>query len=170
MSSRTRGLVESAKKRTEAVQKRLRSAYRSIELEIEKNEGIYPLNGGRLSEAEVCRRAAVSPITLLGEKHKETRKELKQWLDGIRRRTVTGAATVRREVTKRADDWKAAYMEIADRFHLCKLQEIGKNERLQVQEARIAELESLVRELQAELSRGKVTPIRKTRCDTLSAE
>lgn len=159
MSKAPSGLAASAKLRTASVGAKLDAAYRTIEAEIEKNEGIYPLNGGRLSEAEVFRRANVSAVTLLHPRHASVRKKFKQWLTGVVSKMVTGSPSVREEVTKRVDTWKTAYLDIANQFHLFKLEQIAKDEEIEGKRVRIAELELEVQELRAELSRGKVTPL-----------
>lgn len=160
MSKNLKGLNEHGKKRTEGVKSRLNAAYQAIEVELAKNEGLYPFNGGRLSEAEVCRRADVSPVTLLNKRHAKTRKVLKDWLAAIHGTSVVGSAAVRRQVTKRVEDWKAAFHLVANQFHLYKIEEIRKNEELAEKMKKILELEATVAELQSQLSRGKVRPIR----------
>ena len=157
------GLAKSAKLRTDRVGKKLDAAYRTIEAEIEKNEGLYPLNGGRLPEAEVFRRAGVSAVTLLHPRHATVRKNFKEWHARVVSKMITGSPSVRREVTKRVDTWKTAYLEIANKFHLFKLEQVAKEEELEAKARRIAELERAVQELQAELSKGKVTPLRGSR-------
>lgn len=57
------GLIAFAKKRTQAVVTKLRASMKTIEAEIDAHEGIYPLNGGKLSQAELCRRAGISNVT-----------------------------------------------------------------------------------------------------------
>lgn len=56
-------------------------AERTIELEMERNGGKYPHNGGALDEQELCRRAGVSSLALKGITHSTgTRIQLAAWL------------------------------------------------------------------------------------------
>ena len=67
-------LAEHARNRSEMIRVQLRDAMRRIELEIDENQGIYPLQGGRLTLSEVCRRAGVHKVTLQGKNHRDTSK------------------------------------------------------------------------------------------------
>ncbi len=117
------GLLGHAKKRTQAVVTKLRAAMKAIESEIDEHEGIYPLNGGKLNQAEVCRRASISNVTLSTPAHRDTtRKMVDAWLTGIKKATVTGRKSVRRAVTDRADDWKRAHAAIAQSYRAAELE------------------------------------------------
>jgi len=133
---------------------------RAIELDIEKYDGIYPLNGGRLTQAEVCRRAGIHKITLQGKVHKtSTREEIGTWIKMIRNRLLTGRKAVRKEVTRRADDWKSRYLTVArwiDRYHL---EETARKDELSKALLRVQRLEAENIELRAELSKGKVVSL-----------
>ncbi len=52
------------------------AAIATIREEIKGCDGLYPNNGGRLTAAEVCRRAGIKSVTLHGEKHKHTTRVL----------------------------------------------------------------------------------------------
>jgi len=117
------GLLEHAKKRTQAVVTKLRAAMKAIESEIDEHEGIYPLNGGKLSQAEVCRRAGISNVTLSTPAHRETtHKMVDAWLKDIKKSTVTGRKSVRRAVTDRAEEWKRAHAAIAQSYRAAELE------------------------------------------------
>lgn len=107
--------------RTEAVRQRAKRAQQQIESEIEENLGVYPFNGGRLTIAELCRRAHISNITLYGTRHRQTTKqEIEDWLNRIRTCLTTGRVAVRRRVTERADIWRERYLKSAqwiDHYH-----------------------------------------------------
>lgn len=62
--------------RTQSVADRVTAAISTIREEIKACDGLYPNNGGRLTAAEVCRRAGVKVVTLHGEKHKHTTRVL----------------------------------------------------------------------------------------------
>lgn len=128
--------MQHAQKRTQAVIAGLREAMNAIEQEIDAHEGVYPFNGGRLSQAELCRRAGVKPITLLGPAHKTTTKvEVDAWLARVTRAMVQGKKSVRRAVTDRATAWKEQLELIAHQYHLAEL-------RMVAMQARIDELEA----------------------------
>lgn len=117
------GLLEHAKQRTQAVVKKLRDAQREIEKEIDANEGIYPYNGGRISQAELCRRAEVSQVTLSTPAHRDTTREMvEEWLARIRNASITGRKSVRRTVTDRADEWKRQHADIAENYRIAELE------------------------------------------------
>lgn len=152
-----KGLMDHAKSRTDAVVEKLQSAMAKIELEIDSNDGIYPVNGGRLSKNEVCRRAKVSPVTLQGPAHrKTTSKTVDEWLQQIRRRMLLGAATVRKTVTERAENWETLYLAAARQTDLYRIEAIAKDQEIQAANKRIKELQTEVDDLRIQLARGKV--------------
>lgn len=158
------GLILHAKERTEQVRDKAHKAMRSIEKEIEKNDGLYPYNGGRLSQAEFCRRAGINQVTLLRRSHKKTTKvHVDVWLRETNDKLLTGKKVVRKAVTKRVDEWRSRYGRVATEFHLYKIHAIAKDEALAKKDARITELEKRVTVLQQELSRGKVINMPKRR-------
>jgi len=130
------GMVSHAKDRSAAVVTKLRIAMAAIELDIDSHGGVYPFNGGRLSRAEVCRRADVKPITLIGPVHKDGIKvEVDEWREWVLSRIAKGKKSVRRAVTDRATAWKDELHKIANQYHLAELRMVGMA-------ARIAELEA----------------------------
>ena len=144
MSTEDSPLAKHGKWRTDEVTRKLEKAKRAIEADIEKSGAIYPYNGGRLSEAEVCRRAGINPVTLLGKKHVQTRKALKEWLAKLHASISIGSDVVRAEVTRRADDWKARYEAIATSMHLLKLEDVSRQIKLAEALERVSELESQI--------------------------
>lgn len=128
---RSKGLQAHAELRTARVRESIKRTKKTIELELDRNGGIYPLNSGRLSQAEFCRRAGISPITLLGASHKTTSKlEVDRWLEQIHKRSISGKNSVRKAVTERAARWEEKYKAIANEFHLFKLELISKDEEI----------------------------------------
>jgi DNA mismatch repair ATPase MutS len=150
-------LLENALNRTANVVNKVRSALRAIELDIEANDGIYPYNGGRLTQAEVCRRAGIHKVTLHGPAHIETtRKSISEWLTATKRSLITGKRVVRKQVTERADSWRERYIKAAqwvDHYHR---EDVVRQARIFELEAENARLRAECIELRAELSRGKV--------------
>lgn len=158
------GLAGHAKSRTDSVTQRVKSAMADIELEIEKNLGVYPFNGGRLTQAEVCRRAGIHKITLQGKAHKATtRLTIDTWLASVNKKTLSGAKAVRKAVTERADNWKDLYLAAARQTDLYRIEAIAQNEAIDQAQKRIAELEAENLQLRSELSAGRVVPITRTR-------
>lgn len=136
------GLLASSKARSSEVVAKLQKAMRDMELEIEQNDGLYPLNGGRVSAAEVCRRAGVNPITLHAPAHKETtRKVVETWVEEVVSKAVQGVKRIRRTVTDRADAWKQAHDEIATAYHIDHLVVVNLKAALREAEKQIKTLE-----------------------------
>lgn len=143
--------------RTDQLLARLEKARKVIEQEIEQAEGLYPFNGGRLSEAEVLRRANIARTTLLHPRHKSTRQALKTWLATVRSGVEQGADSVRRTVTQRADDWKARYQALATAMHILKLDAISRDQKLAAARDEIARLTALSEALQVQVAEGRVS-------------
>ena len=132
----------SGKKRTQGVVDRTKAAMRAMELEIDANAGLYPFNKGRVTYAEVCRRADVSNATLLKESHRETtRKAISAWLEDLADKLVKGQKSVRRKVTERATAAEKNCKQTETHYHMA---------RLELQDAR-----RKIRELQQELLESK---------------
>ena len=135
-------LLDHSKSRTKEVVKKIREAMQPLELDIDQNEGIYPFNGGRLTQAEVCRRAGVHKITLQGPAHRATTREMIEvWLKKVKEQMVTGKRAVRKAVTDRADDWHGRYLKAAQMTNLYHIQFVSLNDLIAKREARITELE-----------------------------
>lgn len=108
-----------------------------IEKEIESHDGLYPYNGGRLSQAELCRRASVTNVTLQSKGHKTTTLTwVKKWLERVHIGLTTGKKSVRKKVTDRAESWKDQHAAVATAYNIAMLE--------------FGELEDRVRELEAE--------------------
>ena len=136
------GLIAFAKKRTQAVVTKLRASMKTIEAEIDAHEGIYPLNGGKLSQAELCRRAGISNVTLATPAHRDTtHKMVEAWLTRIKSTAVTGRKSVRRAVTDRADDWKRAHAAIAQSYRAAELEYLDMRATVQKLQRSVQKLE-----------------------------
>ena len=135
-------LEVSGKKRTEGVVERLKSAMRAIELEIDANDGLYPFNKGRVTYAEVCRRASVRNTTLLKPAHRETTHgAIEEWLTELSQNLVKGRKSIRRKVTERATVAEQNSKQTETQYHIA---------RIELQDAR-----RKIRELQQELQQAK---------------
>lgn len=119
-------LLADAEQRTLDYIKSVRKMLLDIELEIELHDGIYPYNSGRASGREVCRRAGVSHQTLQGALHRDTtRVEVNSWVKRIESKSFQGAKIVRKQVTERADSWKARHDAMAQHYHEFKLEVVN---------------------------------------------
>ena len=151
-------LVTSARKRTQRVVKCIKEAMLAIEAEIKENEGIYPRNRGRLTMAEVCRRAGVHEITMMGSVHRDTtRPMIMTWIKQLG--GIEGAAKIRNEITKRTDVAKEEYRRIASQFQAMYQVEVPRRDdeirklkqnvaELEAENIRLQELNTNVRVLQ----------------------
>jgi hypothetical protein len=100
--------IEKPNARTEAALARLRQAMRAIEADIQTHHGIYPLNFGRVTQSELCRRADVKKATLQNPVHKDTtRVEIMAWLDALNAHLTQTRAGTRDRVTAVADTLQA---------------------------------------------------------------
>jgi hypothetical protein len=122
------GLEDYAKSRTSSFVSKLKQAMALIESEVEQNEGLYPFNAGRLTKAELCRRAHVDDQTLQNKTHKATtNKMVDEWIENVKGKISQGKFVVRRAVTERAEHWKREHARIANAYTLAELEH---NERL----------------------------------------
>ena len=143
-------LLASAKQRTSDVIKKLKKTMTAIELDLQSHEGIYPFNKGRLTQAEVCRRAGISKMTLQGDSHKtSTKVEVDEWLSSVKVKAIQGNRNMRRAVTDRADQWKSELEALAQQFHETKLQMIVLSDELETikkeRDAAIIEIKKLLK-------------------------
>lgn len=100
--------AEKPNARTEAALGRLRQAMRAIEADIQTHHGIYPLNFGRVTQSELCRRADVKKATLQNPVHKDTtRVEIMAWLDALNTDLTQTRTHTRERVTAVADTLSA---------------------------------------------------------------
>lgn len=154
---RSRALEAHAKSRTASIVAKLRAAMTQIEMDIENNQGIYPYNSGILNRAETCRRAGIRTTVLGGPAHRETTlNTLHEWLIEVRKRLALGSKSVRKVVTARADSWKERAIGSERHSNLYHLQMVTLQNRLQVAEARVVELEAESLKLQEQVSQKRV--------------
>jgi hypothetical protein len=157
-------LLAASKARTTDVIAKVRQAMKDMELDIQNSEGIYPFNGGRLTIAEVCRRAKISQMTLQAPSHKDSTKVIvEEWIKKLTLRLTTGAKIVRRAVTDRAEEWKRVHDEIATAYHIDHLTLVNVRSELADAQKRIIELEEINATLATQLSKAtgsNITPIK----------
>lgn len=106
--------VDKPHPRTEAVLARFQQAMRAIEADISAHHGIYPLNFGRVTQSELCRRADVKKATLQNSVHKDsTRLDILAWLDGLNAHSTQTRAATRERVTALADTLQANVADLS---------------------------------------------------------
>lgn len=158
-------LLAASKERTTKVIAKVREAMKDMELDIQNSEGIYPFNGGRITAAEVCRRAKISNMTLQAPSHRDSTKVVvEEWIKKLTVRLTTGAKIVRRAVTDRAEEWKRVHDDIATAYHIDHLTLVNVRADLDDAQKRIKELEELNATLLEQLktvSGLNITPITK---------
>lgn len=150
------GLLAASKRRTSAFVAKIRQAMATIEREVDENQGIYPYNGGRLSQAELCRRARVTNVGLATPAHRDTtRKMVQDWLARVALAGITGKKSVRRAVTARADDWERRHAALAQSYRLAELDFVEMRRRVAALQA---ENEALRKQLEAS-GASKLVPL-----------
>jgi hypothetical protein len=164
MSDAKDGPSKFAYRRTEKVRAALEQAKKEILEEIKDNDGIYPRNGGALSQAELCRRAGVAQATLQNATHRATTLvAVNKWLREVRASSVSGRTSVNSTITKRVDRWKEDYQRVATHYNVSRLEVADLKDKLATTteelvraRERITELESEVALLRSDRSQGNV--------------
>lgn len=152
MTGSSEALAKAGRARTDRVVRLIDTAMATIEREVADSDGIYPYNSGRLSVAEVCRRAGVHQVTLQSATHKgTTRITVLTWLDSMKHAMVKGAKTIRREVHRRATQWKELYQTVAAQYKNMYAIEIVQRDAL------IKELKQQNKELRSQLALAKAS-------------
>jgi hypothetical protein len=140
-------------------------AMKAMELDIQRNDNIYPFNGGTVSQAEVCRRAGIKNALLQGAAHKTTTKvAVDKWVKDINAALITGRKNVRKAVTERADNWKEEHGKVTTSYRIDML-------RLEMAQTRIAELTAENAALREQLAKNgsnvtSISPRRKKSDDS----
>lgn len=112
-------LIDSASLKLAATVKKFTDAMKAMELDIQRNDNIYPFNGGTVSQSEVCRRAGVKKAILQGKAHITTTKvAVDNWVKDINEALITGRKNVRKAVTARVDDWKEEHAKLATSYRI----------------------------------------------------
>ena len=136
-------VTEKVNPRTEAALARLHKAMREIEEDVHLNDGIYPLNHGRVTQSELCRRADVKKATLQNSVHKDTtRVEITDWLDALNAELMQTRAGVRERVTERAESIQFHLEAMTKDFQAAKAELSALRQRLLDLEQENAELKN----------------------------
>ncbi len=106
--------------RTALMQERVALAMQSIHADMQSNGGIYPLNGGAVSMAELARRANISESSLYKKEPENIalRERASLWLDTLKKKETVGRMRVKKTFAQRAEDWKEKYHALEQR-HIC---------------------------------------------------
>lgn len=167
--AKERGSRESAK-----VAEKVRKAMRDIDEKRAQNGGVYPDNGGRVSWAEVARRAGVHETTLFTDQQVLLRKEFDDWF--ARDESDAGAAppprSTRRPLSVRIAELEVEKKELSERFHLVELELQDRETKVLSLQAELASHIAANERLVAELTdykRGKLVSIRAGRRKTSSS-
>jgi hypothetical protein len=150
------GLSPPAERRSQTVVGKLLRAERMIEFEIQRNAGVYPFNGGRLSEGEVCRRAGIKRVTLQGTAHATTtRVQVSAWLRKTADWMAGGAEPLNGNLAKLGDAWKAQLEQIAVSYHVANLEVAMLRKRIRDLEQRERALAEKQVDLNAAINRDR---------------
>ncbi len=150
--------------RTAGVEAKVRETMVTIQTEMAANNGIYPNNGGAVSMNEVARRAKISETTLFSPKQKELGRDVKAWVESLKRTEIVGRKNVQRTVSERSEDWRNKYLALQD-VHIATELDL-QDAKVQLQDAQTAltELEEKYSALLTQMrdgSAGKITPFPK---------
>ncbi len=150
--------------RTAEVEVRVREAMVRIQKEIATNNGTYPNNGGAVSMNEVARRANISESTLFSPKQKALGKNVKVWVESLKKTEVIGRKKVQRAAFERAEDWRHKFLALQD-IHIATELELQDAEvQLQIAQKEFAEVKDKYDTLLEQMRIGaatNVTPFRK---------
>ena len=150
--------------RTAEVEAKVREAMVTIQKEMAGNNGIYPENGGAVSMNEVSRRAKISETTLFSPKQKELGKNVKAWVESLKKKEVVGRMRVRRTVFERSEDWRKKYLALQDTHIATELDLQDAKVQLQYAQQSLSELNNKYDALLDQMRAGaasKVTPFPK---------
>jgi polyhydroxyalkanoate synthesis regulator phasin len=151
------GRKETAKRQTDSVTS-IHLEMKKIDAEILANNGVYPLNEGKLNIQELLRRVEKSPAYL--EKKTPRIIALKtavtSWLTDTDQKILKGAANIRRSVTERADKANDEVDEIRQAWAEAELEHAQTFADLVAANATIAALKKQNEDLEAKLTDAKV--------------
>lgn len=145
-----RGRAAAADKATQTRAK-IERAKRLITGEIEKNWGVYPYQGGRLTTAEVLRRAGLSETLLAKDRHRTLRDNVNSWVEKARESLAQGKTTLRKAVTERAAHAEDELTMVRQRFAEAELEYAERENDIARLETKCVELEEEVSRLQTKL-------------------
>jgi len=149
-------------RRSQTIAGKLRRGQHAIEREIERNRGSYPFNSGWLTEAEVCRRAGVSPDCLQASEAGSARRDLEAWLRKASGVGVTAPDPASADL-QAASDLRAQLEEIAAGYEQANIELAALRRRFDDLAARERALVEMYARLDGELCQGSVEDQRPAR-------
>lgn len=154
-------------RRTGAFYDQWRAAMIEIEKEIRDNGGVYPLNDGKLTLAELARRAGVVVNSLYPARHADFRLSID---DFIQRMVALTPASGSVEASP-SPTWEELYKSTVANYQADALCWRSDRARREASDARVAELEMVVQRYEATIERlthqlaaltkDRIVPIRK---------
>ncbi len=113
---------------------------------------------------EVARRAKISETTLFSPKQKDLGKNVKAWVESLKRTDVVGRKNVKRMVFERSEDWRHKYLALQDAHVATELDLQDAKVQLQDAQKALAELKGIYDTMLDQMRAGaasKVTPLPK---------
>lgn len=145
--------------RTAGVETRVLEAMVTIQKEMAANNGIYPENGGAVSMNEVARRAKISETTLFSPKQKELGKNVKAWVESLKKTEIVGRKNVQRTVFERSEDWRKKYLALQDAHIATELDLQDADVQLKDAQKALAELKDKYEALLEQMHAGAASKI-----------
>jgi hypothetical protein len=156
--------TDEARKKFEASQHRIREAMKTIEADVEKHAGIYPLAGGRITTAEVLLRAGKSEAYLRKKNQLgllELKEEVENFVDRANALIARGARSIRKNITDRIAAAKSEADAVKQAYAEAELELGDTLKKLQLAEKTVEELRAENRALQQQLAGNKVVKLEK---------
>ncbi len=156
--------TKAAKARFEFSRGKILKAMSDIEVDIEKHRGIYPYSEGRISAAEVLRRAGMSEAYLRKREPPSLvhlKKEVDSWVERVTAEIATGARVVRRKITRRIESAEAELNSVRQAYAEAELQHNETILELNTAHAEIEKLRMKIADLLKELSDKTVVELRR---------
>lgn len=115
--------VARGEQRRDAVVAKVTKAMRMIEIEIMKNQGLYPANGGALTFSELVRRSGIGPKTLFATSYKDTFKKnvVDPWLLSTKGVQAASRREAKRGAAQRVSEWRELYGDLLTAYRISEL-------------------------------------------------
>lgn len=141
---------DAAERKAKSTHACVRDAQRKMVAEIERNRGVYPNANGRVSAAEVLRRAGLDRGLLQKPIHHTLRNEINDWVKDLKQRMISGK-NVRKAVTERAETAEEKTDQIYQLWATAELEYVEQTRRVAELELRCAEMRRVINELRKRL-------------------
>jgi len=149
--------------RTAQMETQVTDAMVAIKGDMQANGGIYPHNGGAVSMAELARRANINESTFYKKGNEKLKERGSLWLDTLRKKETVGRMRVKKDLTKRAEDWRHKHDALQQRHILTELQlqasEAEREDERGISQEKIATLERENTALREELRKACKTRV-----------